>query len=92
MTGIGMAGLAWLGHERVGDSHTSVCADELVTTLREMMAGQMASQAAMLGAMKSGFAAKEEAAETQLQLADYLRRRGHGRLHRGGNQRRLAGM
>ena len=63
MTGIGMAGLAWLGHERVGDSHTSVCADELVMALREMMAGQMANQAAMLGAMRSGFAAKEKAAE-----------------------------
>ena len=41
----------------------NVCADELVTTLREMMAGQMASQAAMLRALKSGFVAKEKVAD-----------------------------
>ena len=40
----------------------NVCADEL-TTLREMMAGQMASQAAMLGTLKLGFAAKEKVAD-----------------------------
>ena len=40
-----------------------MCADDLVSTLKEMLAGQMASQAAMLGAMKSGFAAKEKAVD-----------------------------
>jgi hypothetical protein len=57
--------MVWIGlagHERIGDSHMNVCADEL-TTLREMMAGQMASQAAMLGTLKLGFAAKEKVAD-----------------------------
>ena len=38
-----------------------MCADDLVGTLREMLASQQAGQAAMLGAMKSALATKDKA-------------------------------
>ena len=60
-----MAGIGWLDWHDLDTEGLVIltrvcCADELVTTLKEMLAGQMASQAAMLGAMKSGFAAKDK--------------------------------